>query len=154
MFNKTTVGVRQGCPLSPGELIKFLQKNIMLKALTPVNSSENDCVAHDAVEEAEETDTPLSSVSIRGRPLCDLRFADDVDPLGSREEELQQLTQRLEETAAEYGMEISSEKSKILVNSIKPRPSTNIQMNRQTLEEADQFKYLGSTQTKDGTSVQ
>ena len=53
---------------------------------------------------------------------------------------------------AEYGMEISSEKSKILVNSIKPRPSTNLQMNGQTLEEVDQFKYLGSTQTKEGTS--
>ena len=45
-------------------------------------------------------------------------------------------------------MEISSDKSKILVNSIKPRPSTNIQVG-----EVDQFKYLGSTQTKDGISV-
>ena len=49
-------------------------------------------------------------------------------------------------------MEISSEKSEILVNSIKPRSSTNIQMNGQTLK-VDQFKYLGSAQTKDGTSV-
>ena len=89
---------------------------------------------------------------IGGRPLCNLRFADDIHLLGSSEEKLQQL-RRLEETAAEYGMEISSEKSKILVNSIKPRPSTNIQMNGQTLEEVDQFKYLGSTQTKDGASV-
>ena len=29
----------------------------MQKTLTPVNSSENDCFAYDAVEEAEETDT-------------------------------------------------------------------------------------------------
>ena len=48
---------------------------------------------------------------------------------------------------------ISSDKIKILVNSIKPTPSTNIQINGQTLEEVDQFKYLGSTQTKDGSSV-
>ena len=34
----------------------------MQKALTPVNSSENDRFADDGVEEAEETDTPLSSV--------------------------------------------------------------------------------------------
>ena len=93
-------------------------------------------------------------MSIGGRPPCNLRFADDIDLLGSREEELQQLTQRLEETAAEYRMEISSDKSKILVNSIKPIPSTNnIQVNGQTLEEVDQFNYLGSTQTKDGASV-
>ena len=71
-----------------------------------------DEIVDDAVEEADETDTPLSSVSIGGRPLCNLRFADDIDLLGSSEEELQQLSRRLDETAAEYGMEISSEKAK------------------------------------------
>ena len=48
-------------------------------------------------------------------------------------------------------MEISSDKRKILVNSIKPRPFTN--MNGNTLEDVDQFRYPGSTQTKDVTSV-
>ena len=92
-------------------------------------------------------------------PFEDDRFATcglpmiDIDLLGSSEEEWQRLTQRPEETAAEYRMEISSERSKILVKSIKPRPSTNIQMNGQTIEEVHQFKYLSSTQTKDGTSV-
>ena len=38
--------------------------NIPAEALTPVNSSENNCFADDAVKEAEEPDTPLSSVSI------------------------------------------------------------------------------------------
>ena len=33
-----------------------------------VNLSENDCFAADAVHEAEETDIPVSSVSIGGRP--------------------------------------------------------------------------------------
>ena len=109
--------------------------------------SSPDSFADDAVEEAEETDTPPSSLSIGGRPLCNLRFADDIVLLGSSEEELQSLTQGLEETAVE------SDKSKILVNSIKSRQSTNIQMNGRTLEEVGQFKYLCSTQTKDGTSI-
>jgi len=148
-FFRTTVGVRQGCPLSPVLFNIFLEK-IMQTALSSDARSESDCSAVDAMKEAP---AHLSSVSIGGRPLCNLRFADDIDLLGSSEEELQRLTERLEKTAAAYGMEISSEKSKILVNSIKPRPSTNIQMNGQTLEEVDQFKYLGSTQTKDGTSV-
>jgi len=82
-----------------------------------------------------------------------LQFADDIDLLGNSEEELQQLTESLKKTAAKYGMEISSDQSKVLINSIKRRPPTNIQMNGQMLEEVDQFKYLGSTQTKDGTSV-
>ena len=47
----------------------FLEK-IMQKALIQVNSSENDCFVDDTVEDSEETNTPLSSVSIGGRPLC------------------------------------------------------------------------------------
>ena len=46
----------------------------------------------------------LSSVSIGGRPLCNFRFADDIDLHGSSEEELQQITERLEKTAVGYGM--------------------------------------------------
>ena len=57
--------------------------------------------------------------------------------------ELQQVTQRLEETASEYGMEISSDKSKLLVNRNKPRLPSNIEMKGQKLEEVDKFKYLG-----------
>ena len=71
-----------------------------------------------------------------------LRFADGIDLLGSSEEEFQQLIQRLEETADEYATEISSDTSKIIVTSIKPTPSTNIQMDGQTVEEVDLFKYL------------
>ena len=104
-------------------------------------------------EMQKKTDIPLTPVSIERRPLCDLQLADDIDLLEGSEEELQQLTERLEKTAASYGVEINSYKSKILVNSIKQRPSTNIWMNGKTLEEVDQFKYLGSTHTKDGTSA-
>ena len=62
---RTTVRARQGCPLSPVSVNTVLEK-IMQKTLTPVDSSENDCFADDEVEVAEETDTPLSSVSIGG----------------------------------------------------------------------------------------
>ena len=41
--------------------------------------------------------------------LQNVRFADDIDLLGSNEDELQQLAHRFEETAAEYGMEINSD---------------------------------------------
>ena len=52
-----------------------------------------------------------------------------------------------------YGMEISSDKSEILVNSIKPEPSTNIQMNWRTTEEADKFRHIGSAKTKEVNEV-
>ena len=85
---------------------------MMQNALTPRLPSENGCFAGDAVEDTEETDTPLSSVFIGGRSLCNLRFTDDIDLLGSSEE-LQQLTERLEKTAAGYGMEIGCDRRKI-----------------------------------------
>ena len=50
-------------------------------------------------------------------------------------------------------MEISCNKSKSIVNNIKPRSSTNKWMNGKALEEVDQSKCFGSTQTKDGTSI-
>ena len=83
----------------------------MRKALAGHYPSENDWFASDAAEDAEETDIPLSPVPIRGRPLCNLQFADDTDLLEGSEQELQQLTEGLEKTAAGYGMEISSEKN-------------------------------------------
>ena len=85
--------------------------------------------------------------------LFHLRFTDDIDMLGYSEEELQQLNERLEKTAAGYGIGISCDKTKFLVSSIKPRSSTNIWKNGKTLEDVVQFKYLGCTQAKDGTSI-
>ena len=49
-------------------------------------------------------------------------------------------------------MEISSEKSKTMVNSRDGSVHANIRMNGEILEEVDKFKYLGVTITKDGTS--
>ena len=47
---------------------------------------ESDSFADNAVEDAYETDTPLLSVSIDERPLCNSRIADDIDLLGGGEE--------------------------------------------------------------------
>ena len=58
----------------------------MQKALTPQHPSENDCLADDAVENADEIDTPLSSMPIEEQPLFDLRFAGDIDLLGGSTE--------------------------------------------------------------------
>ena len=44
-------------------------------------------------------------------------------------------------------------KSKILVNSSKPTPSTKIIMNGEELEEVETFKYLGALINKEGNST-
>ena len=91
-----------------------------------------------------------TSISIGGRPLCNLRFADDIDLLAGSSKELQELTDKLADRSGAYGMEISSEKSKILVNT-SAASMANIVMNQQKLEEVHNFKYLGAIISRDGT---
>ncbi len=54
-----------------------------------------------------------TSMSIGGRPLCNLRFAEGIELMGGSEAELQNLTTRLEEAAGAFGMEVSSEISQV-----------------------------------------
>ena len=50
-------------------------------------------------------------------------------------------------------MDISSEKSKILVNSDSQSTATNIVMNGEKLEEVKEFRYLGAVINSEGTST-
>ena len=58
-----------------------------------------------------------TSTSIGGRPLCNLRFVDDINLMEGSEAELQDLTTRLERIVEAYGTKVSLEKSKVMVNS-------------------------------------
>ena len=62
----------------------------------------------DALEDHEGT------VSIGGRTITNLRFADDIDGLAGEEGELTKLVERLDEASTAYGMEISAERIKLL----------------------------------------
>ena len=57
-----------------------------------------------------------TSISTGGRPICNLRLADNVDLMGSSNGELQELTNRLVDRATACGTEVSTEKSKIMTN--------------------------------------
>ena len=88
---RTRVGVRRDL-LSP-TLFKIFLETIMT----------------DALEDHEGT------VSIGGRTITNLRFADDIEDL-AEEEELSKLVERLDKASTAYGMEISAEKTKLLTN--------------------------------------
>ena len=70
--------------------------------------------------------------------------------MGGSCNELQDLTNRLVARARAYGMEVSTEKCKVMVNSTK-EISVNITVNGQPLEVVTGFKYSGATLSKDGT---
>ena len=124
---RTTVGVRQGCLLSPTLFNIFLER-IMEEAL------EN----HDG------------SVSIGGRKITNLRFADDIDGLAGSEEELKNLVRNLDEKCEAEGMEISAEKTKLMTNKEKGL-SSDILVKDNKLEVVSTFKYLGAIISDEGS---
>ena len=81
------------------------------------------------------------SVSIGGRTITNLRFADDIDGLAGEEEELAKLVERLDKGATAFGMEIIAEKTKLKTNNTSGI-GTEIKVNRQKLETITSFKYL------------
>ena len=58
----------------------------------------------------------MKAVSIGGRTITNLRFADDIAGLAGEEEELASLVDRLDKASTAYGMEIRSEKTKLMTN--------------------------------------
>ena len=124
---RTTVGVRQGCLLSPTLFNIFLER-----------------IMTDALENHE------GSVSIGGRTITNLRFADDIDALAGKEDELVKLINHLDTTSTKYGMEISAEKTKLMTNNTKGI-SVDVRIGGQKLETVQSFKYLGSLVTDEGS---
>ena len=98
----------------------------------------------DALEDHEDT------VSTGGGTTTSLRFADDIDGLTGVEEELAKLVELLDKASAAYDMEISAEKTKLMINNTSG-VNTEIKINGQKLETVTSFKYLGSVMTDEGS---
>ena len=97
----------------------------------------------DALEGHEGT------VSIGGRTVVSLRFADDIDGLAGEEEELVNLVERLDSTSTAYDMQISAEKSKLITNT--NGISMEIRISNVKLDCVDSFKYLGAIVADEGS---
>ena len=97
----------------------------------------------DALEDHEGT------VSIRGRTITNLRFADNIDGLAGREQELVKLVNHLEEASTAYGMQISAVKTQLMTNNTNGI-STDITIDNKKLENIRSFEYLGSIVSGEG----
>ena len=97
-----------------------------------------------ALEEHDE------KVSIGGRNITNLRFADDIDAaLAEEDQELEALVERLDKTCTKYKMEISAEKTKLMTsraNGIQ----REIKVKGQKLGTVTSCKYLGAVVSDEG----
>ena len=99
----------------------------------------------DALEEHD------GKVSIGGRNITNLRFADDIDALPEEEvQELEALVESLEKTCTRYNMEISVEKTKLMTSSANGIQRA-IKVREQKLGTVTRFKYFGAVVTDDGS---
>ena len=124
---RITFGLRQGCLLSTTLFIIFLER-----------------ITSDALEKHDW------KVSIRGRNITNLGFADDIDALAEEEQELEALVESLDKTCTRDTMEISAEKTKLMTrkaNGIQ----REIKVKGQRLGTVTSFKYLGAVVSDDGS---
>ena len=124
---RITVRVRQGCLLSPTLFNIFLER-----------------IMSDALEEHD------GKVSIGGRNITNLRFADDIDALAEEKQELEALVESLDKTCTRYKMEISAEKTELMTNSANGI-QREIQVKGQKLGTVTSFKYLGAVVSDNGS---
>ena len=124
---RTTVGVRQGCLLSPTLFNIFLER-IMCEAL----------------------DDHEGSVSIVGRLITNFRFADDIVVNAVEEEEAGVLIDCLDRTTTRYKTEIGPDKTNVMTNNPYGF-QREITIKSLRLEDVENFKYLGAIISNEGS---
>ena len=92
-------------------------------------------------------------VSIGGRNITNLRFADDIDALAEEEQELEALVESLDKTCTRYKIEISAEKTKLMTNSGNGI-LREIKVKGQVLGTVTNFKYLGAVVSDHGSKLE
>ena len=116
-------GVRQGCCISPTLF------NIYVEEM---------------VKECWENN---KGVSIGGRRIKCIRFADDMILLAENKEDLEEMIKQMEKTEQVYELRINTSKTKIM--KIGKPENWNITTKKVSLEKVQRYKYLGTEITDD-----
>ena len=87
-----------------------------------------------------------AGISIAGRNINNLRYADDTTLMAESEEELKSLLMKVKEESEKVSLNLNIQKTKIMASS----PITSWQMDEGTVETVADFIFLGSIITTDG----
>ena len=85
-------------------------------------------------------------ITLSGRTINNLRYADDIVLIATSPAALQQLIDKVDTVSREYGLEISARKTKVMTTA-KDNTTVNIMCNGTPLEPVDTFRYLGAIMT-------
>jgi len=125
-----TVGVRQGCNLSP-YLFNLILEAMMKEALKNLDVG----------------------VAISGQVTSNLRFADDIDLVAESPQQLQDITNKVHASSKRFGLKINEKKTKTMTIG-KTHEDIKILLDNTQLEQVTSFVYLGSQITEDAECEQ
>jgi len=91
-------------------------------------------------------DEVQSGITIAGRNMNNLRYADDTTLMAESEEELKTLLMKVKEEHEKVGLKLNIQKTKIMASG----PITSWKMDGETMETVTDFIFLGSKITTDG----
>ena len=91
-------------------------------------------------------DEAQTGIKIARRNVNNLRYADDTTLMAESEEELKRLLMKVKEESEKVGLKLNIQKT----NSMAFSPITSWQIDRETVETASDFIFLGSKITADG----
>jgi hypothetical protein len=119
-------GTRQGCNISP------TQFNLYAEDIIRRARERNDC-----------------GVTVGGRVIDNLRYADDTTLLATTEDEVRKYFDDLVEESRISNMTVNAKKTNVMVASRK-ECQVSLTLDNETVKQVDTFKFLGSYKTSTG----